>query len=144
MTTSEPSRLDRIERILENVAEQQQLFQSQIEQTLQIADSNARAIQAHGEELRTSLAAHREELRTNITDIVSMVSTAAIQRQTEQAAIDRENDTRVEVLLGESQQNLREHQAFREENARFQTRFDRMLAEIQQIWQRIGANGRRE
>ncbi len=72
MTTSKPSRLDQIERILERVletvAEQQQLFQSQIQETRQlvaatadITNSYARAIAAHSEELQTSLADHWEE-----------------------------------------------------------------------------------
>jgi len=155
MTTSEPSRLDRIEMLLGNLAERQEISQlestarfERIEQlnenTARLIESNARAIAAHSEELRTSLASHREELRANIADVVSMIEGVAVQRQAEQAAGDRENSTQIEVLLGESRENIRQHQAFREEGAvfrgelaAFRERFDRMLGEIRAIWQRL-------
>jgi ABC-type transporter Mla subunit MlaD len=131
------ARLNRIEQSTENST-------ARLDRIEQLTESNARAIAAHGEELRTSLAAHREELRTSLTahqeelrtsiaDVVSMVGTVAVQRQTEQAAIDRENDTRIEVLLGESRENIKQHEAFREG-------FDRVLLEIQKIWQRLNSN----
>lgn len=129
MTTSEPSRLDRIERILENVAEQQQLFSVRLEETRQlvtataaIADSNARAIAAHSEELRTSITAHREEFRGSIADVVDMIA--------ENARSSAENSAQVQVLIGESRENSKQHQSFLE-------RFDRILGEIRALWQRV-------
>ena len=155
MTTSEPSRLDRIEMLLGTLAERQEISQlestarfERIEQlnenTARLIESNARAIAAHGEETRTSLAAHREELRASIADVVDMVGNVAVQRQAEQAAGDRENSTQIEVLLGESRENIKQHQAFREEGVVFREegvvfrdRLDRMFAEIRAIWQRL-------
>ena len=81
MTTSSPSPLDRVEMALAAIAESQAASAARlnrIEQSTenstarldrieQLTESNARAIAAHGEELRTSLAAHREELRTSLT-----------------------------------------------------------------------------
>lgn len=43
-----------------------------------------------------------------------------------------DNSQRIQVLIGESRENIREHRAFRE-------RFDRMLNEIQRIWQRFAS-----
>jgi len=91
MTTSEPSRLDRIEMLLGTLAERQEIskFESTArlehikqpnENTTRLIESNARAIAAHGEEVRTSLA-----------EVVNMVGGVAVQRQAEQAAGDLEN-----------------------------------------------------
>ena len=155
MTTSEPSRLDRIEMLLGTLAERQEISQLEStarferierlnENTARLIESNARAIAAHGEETRTSLAAHREALRASIADVVNMVGGVAVQRQAEQAAGDRENSTQIEVLLGESRENIRQHETFRQESAVFREelavfreRFDRVLGEIRAIWQRL-------
>ena len=108
-------RLDRIEGILAEIAESQRRSESRITRIERLADtlslmaeSNARAIATHGEELRASevrldrieqltesnaraIAAHGEELRTSIADMVNMVGTVAanLQRQSDQAEIDR-------------------------------------------------------
>jgi catalase (peroxidase I) len=137
MTTSNPSPLDRVEMALAAIAESQAASNVRLDRIEQLTESNARAIAAHGEELRTSLAAHREELRASIADVVNMVGGVAVQRQQEQAAGDRENSTQIEVLLGESRENIRQHQVFIEEGVVFRDRLDRMFAEIRTIWQRL-------
>ena len=144
MTTSSLSPLDRVKMALAAIAESQAASNIRLDRIERLIESNARAIAAHSEELRTSLASHREELRANIADVVSMIEGVAVQRQAEQAAGDRENSTQIEVLLGESRENIRQHQAFREEGAvfrgelaAFRERFDRMLGEIRAIWQRL-------
>jgi catalase (peroxidase I) len=119
------------------IAESQAASNVRLDRIEQLTESNARAIAAHGEELRTSLAAHREELRASIADVVNMVGGVAVQRQQEQAAGDRENSTQIEVLLGESRENIRQHQVFIEEGVVFRDRLDRMFAEIRTIWQRL-------
>ena len=137
MTTSNPSPLDRVEMALAAIAESQAASNVRLDRIEQLTESNARAIAAHGEELRTSLATHREELRASIADVVNMVGGVAVQRQQEQAAGDRENSTQIEVLLGESRENIRQHQVFIEEGVVFRDRLDRMFAEIRTIWQRL-------
>lgn len=111
MTTSPPDRLDRIEQIIAAVAEQQQLTQRQLELTRSIVESNAKAITALGQ----TVIDDREE--TAETASRNMVQ-------------GRDNERMIEVLISEGQENIRQHQAFTE-------RFDRMLLEIQRIWQRI-------
>lgn len=125
MATAQPDRLDRIERILEElaasqqqtdqriaaVAEQQQLTQRQLELTRSIVESNAKAITALGQ---------------TVTDDREETAETASQNMVQ----GRDNERMIEVLISESQENIRQHQAFTE-------RFDRMLLEIQRIWQRI-------
>jgi len=62
------------------IAESQAASNIRLDRIEQLTESNARAIAAHGEEWRTSLA-----------DVVNMVGGVAVQRQAEQAAGDREN-----------------------------------------------------
>lgn len=110
-STNDDDRLSRVERILERLAERQDRFQDQLEFGYRLSLSNARAIQALGSTVEDDRAEHDQvdsELRVDVND----------------------NSQRIQVLIGESRENIREHRAFRE-------RFDRMLDEIQRIWQRL-------
>lgn len=114
--TNGTDRLDRIEAILVSVAERQDRFQTQME------ESDRR--------LRESIAATNEQLSTSITDTVAMIGTLAEQQEQRH----NETDQRFNNLLADSradrQRNEQEHQAFRET---FQT----LLGEIRAIWQRL-------
>lgn len=113
MTNANDDRLSRVERILENLAQRQDQFQLQLEQTavvarntLQIAESNARSIQAWEsliEQNKIEGEEERSQLSVRLTDL-------------EQA----------------SRENIQQH-------FHFQERFDQILAEIQRIWQRIAS-----
>lgn len=100
MTTSEPSRLDRIENLLVTVAERQSTFQDQLEITQKIADSNARSTQANStaiSELRQSQTETLNELRSSVEDIIQMLTT-----QAEQASADRAELRRmIEAMYGQ-------------------------------------------
>lgn len=112
MTNSGSSNdLSEIRDILRDIAQRQDRFQDQLEFGYRLSLSNARAIQALGstsEDDRAERDQADSELRVDIND----------------------NSQRIQVLIGESRENIREHRAFRE-------RFDRTLDEIQRIWQRL-------
>jgi ribonucleotide monophosphatase NagD (HAD superfamily) len=95
MTSNQSSdRLDRIERVLDNLAanlaeekerrlELRQDLDGEAErwaETIRIVESNARAIAANSD----TAARQGEEMRASVTDLVSMITT-----QAEQAEIDR-------------------------------------------------------
>ena len=80
MTTSSPSPLDRVEMALAAIAESQAASNIRLDRIERLIESNARAIAAHGEEVRTSLA-----------EVVNRVGGVAVQRQAEQAAGDLED-----------------------------------------------------
>jgi hypothetical protein len=82
MTNSNGSsdRLDRIEALMEQQAEESIRQAARWAETRQIVESNARAIAANSD----AMARQREELRANVTDLVSMITASA-----EQAEIDR-------------------------------------------------------
>jgi maltose O-acetyltransferase len=110
--TNGTDRLDRIESILANLAERQDRFQTQMEES----DRN---------------------LRESISDVVSLIGNLAEQddqRAEEFRQRHEEHDQRFNNLLADSradrQTNEREHQAFRES-------FQSLLAEIRAIWQRL-------
>jgi septal ring factor EnvC (AmiA/AmiB activator) len=92
MTTSEPSRLDRIEQILERLAVRSEATDQQIA-------SNARAIEANSNaiaETRQTLAELGERLNDSIQDLTGMLIT-----QVEQAAADRAEMRRmIEEMYG--------------------------------------------
>jgi len=80
MTTSSPSPLDRVEMALAAIAESQAASNIRLDRIERLIESNAKAIAAHGEEARTSLA-----------DRVNRVGGVAVQRQAEQATGDLED-----------------------------------------------------
>jgi ribonucleotide monophosphatase NagD (HAD superfamily) len=110
MTNSNGSsdRLDRIEALMEQQAEESIRQAAQWAETRQIVESNAKAIAANSERMSQqsdqwaetrqivesnakaiaansdAMARQREELRANVTDLVSMITASA-----EQAEIDR-------------------------------------------------------
>jgi ABC-type transporter Mla subunit MlaD len=92
MTTSEPSRLDRIEQILERLA-------ARAEATDQQIASNARAIEANSSAIaqtRQTLAELGERLNDSVQDLTQMLIT-----QVEQAAADRAEMRRmIEEMYG--------------------------------------------
>ncbi len=76
-------RMDRIEAILERIAEQQ-------EQTQQQVSSNARSIEATSNaiaELRQAQEVDRADFRSSIEDVVGMVGTLATEMHTMQSNI---------------------------------------------------------
>lgn len=111
MTSANDDRLSRVERILEGIAERQDRFQVQLEETAaiaqraaEVAESNARSIQAWEsliEQNKVEAEEDRSRLAVRITDL-------------EQASVE----------------NIQQH-------FHFQERFDQTLAEIQRIWQRL-------
>ncbi|MBW4464039.1 MAG: hypothetical protein KME07_01190 [Pegethrix bostrychoides GSE-TBD4-15B] len=139
MTTSPSDRLDRIERILEELAtsqqqtqQQQQLTQRQLETTRSIVESNAEQQQF----IQRQLELTRSIVESNAKAITALGQTVIDDREetAETASRNmvqgRNNEQLIEILISEGQENIRQHQAFTE-------RFDRMLLEIQRIWQRI-------
>lgn len=76
-------RIDRIEAILERIAEQQ-------EQAQQLVNSNARSIEATSNaiaELRQTQEVDRADFRSSIEDVVGMVGTLATEMHTMQSNI---------------------------------------------------------
>ena len=130
-------RLDRIEAILEANAQQ-------LVETRQIADSNARAIEAWGsrieegiaeaEEVSSSMAANtNRRMEDAIADTVQMISNLGRQQQ--------ETDQRFEVFLAEARADRAEMRAAREANSTEHRAFTQniqvLLAEIARLWQRV-------
>lgn len=126
LTESSTARLDRIERLTESST-------ARLDHIEQLTESNARAIAAHTDELRasvetyreqltSSLDTHRAEFRGSIADVVDMIA--------ENARSSAENSAQIQVLIGESRENSKQHQSFLE-------RFDRILGEIRALWQRV-------
>jgi chromosome segregation ATPase len=131
--TNSMDRLDRIEALLERMAEEQASYQQQsrveLSEVRSLVSSNARAAEANSNaiaELRASLT----ETRAGIDDAVEMIT--AISR--ESAEERQELSQQIQVLVDESRQNTREHEDFRS--------FVRGLQmEVRRIWERITGNG---
>ena len=130
-------RLDRIEAILEDNARQ-------LVETRQIADSNARAIEAWGgrieegiaeaEEVSSSMAANtNRRMEEAVADTVQMIANLGRQQQ--------ETDQRFEVFLAEARADRAEMRAAREANSTEHRAFTQniqvLLAEIARLWQRV-------
>jgi hypothetical protein len=120
--TYSSDRLDRIEAILAQTAQQQQRNTAaiaELREQQQIATLERR-------ELAQQQALSQQELRESIADTVSMIADLAAQQQ--------ETDTRFGNLLDDAradrQRNEAEHSAFREI-------VRSMLAEISRVWQRL-------
>lgn len=122
------SELDEIRGILRDVAINQQQNQIQLEATqrlaeltLSIANSNARSIEAMGGRIDETLSI----ANSNAKAITALGQTVADnQEEIEETASQnmvtgRENSRLIEVLISESRENIRQHQAFLE-------RFDRL------------------
>jgi hypothetical protein len=135
--TYSSDRLDRIEAILEANAQQ-------LVETRQIADSNARAIEAWGsrieegiaeaEEVSSSMAANtNRRMEEAIADTVGMIANLGRQQQ--------ETDQRFEVFLAEARADRAEMRAAREANSTEHRAFTQniqvLLAEIARLWQRV-------
>lgn len=92
--------LDEIRTILLQTAQQQASLQQQLIETRQIADSNARSIQANSnaiEELRRNQEEASTEMRTNIADVVGMIGDL-IQQADEDRRLIREMQSEVRGL----------------------------------------------
>ena len=135
--TQSSDRLDRIEAILEANAQQ-------LVETRQIADSNARAIEAWGSrieegiaeagEVSSSMAANtNRRMEEAIADTVGMIANLGRQQQ--------ETDQRFEVFLAEARADRAEMRAAREANSTEHRAFTQniqvLLAEIARLWQRV-------
>lgn len=122
---TDANRLDRIEALLEQVAASQQATQ-------QIVESNARSIQALGDRNEET----RKIAESAAKSVVALGQTVMDDRA-EREEIESQlrlnissTNSSIQALVTEARENRRQHIDFRE-------RFDRLLAEIQEIWRRI-------
>jgi Mg2+ and Co2+ transporter CorA len=149
--TYSSDRLDRIEALLASVAESNAASTQRLDRiealqdrTMQIVDSNARAIEAwssriedgiaEAEEVSSSMAANtNRRMEEAITDTVQMIANLGQQQQ--------ETDQRFEVFLAEARADRAEMRAAREANSTEHRAFTQniqvLLAEIARLWQRV-------
>jgi hypothetical protein len=145
--TDSRDRLDRIETILAAVAESQARTQQIAEQnaaglreTRQIADSNARAIEAWSSRIAEGEQQTQGRLEVAIADTVTMIADLGRQQQ--------ETDQRFEVFLQEARVDRAEMRSAREqwqeqtqanatEHRAFTQNIQVLLAEIARLWQRV-------
>jgi len=107
-------RMEQIQATLQQVADLQALTQQQLKVTLDIANSNARAIQAWESrinQVEEEAEEERSELRVNLNTL----STGVAQMQ-----------VGIDELRQASRENIAQHFDFRE-------RFDRMMGEIEDL-----------
>jgi NTP pyrophosphatase (non-canonical NTP hydrolase) len=94
MINGNESRLDRVERILESIAQRQESTQQQI-------DSNARAIAANSAgmtELRQQQQQLHQSLNEQIADVVGLIGTYAEQAEQDRAALHADVRSLIEAL----------------------------------------------
>ena len=142
--TQNSDRLDRIEALLAENAQQLVETRQLVEGTRQITESNARAIEAWGsrieegiaeaEEVSSSMAANtNRRMEEAIADTVGMIANLGRQQQ--------ETDQRFEVFLAEARADRAEMRAAREANSTEHRAFTQniqvLLAEIARLWQRV-------
>ena len=142
--TQSNDRLDRIEALLAENAQQLVETRQLVEGTRQITESNARAIEAWGsrieegiaeaEEVSSSMAANtNRRMEEAIADTVGMIANLGRQQQ--------ETDQRFEVFLAEARADRAEMRAAREANSTEHRAFTQniqvLLAEIARLWQRV-------
>lgn len=99
MTTGEPSRLDRIESILEQVVLSQRETQSQIAETRNLVDSNARAIEAN--------SAAISELKVTQERVFGQIDGLARETLEEIVRIRGEADEDRKLIVGLQTENRR-------------------------------------
>lgn len=142
-------RLDRIEAILANVAEQQQANTEKIQSVTKLVESNARAIQANAEAARVDrerqaqeAAAFRQEIADGFTETRqrlenlgadTMRDLMTIAQESDEA--DRETRARMQNLIDESKENIRQHAVFQERFNNTLARIDQSLANISGLLQ---------
>jgi len=142
--TQNSDRLDRIEALLAENAQQLVETRQLVEGTRQITESNARAIEAWGsrieegiaeaEEVSSSMAANtNRRMEEAVADTVQMIANLGRQQQ--------ETDQRFEVFLAEARADRAEMRAAREANSTEHRAFTQniqvLLAEIARLWQRV-------
>ncbi|MGF1519870.1 MAG: hypothetical protein ACFCVB_18990 [Nodosilinea sp.] len=157
--TQSSDRLDRIETLLERSISQHNQEMAEIRaglrETRNIADSNARSIQAwetriedgiaEAEEVSSSMAANTNtRMEDAIADTVAMISNLGQQQQEAAQKAEQnkaEADQRFEVFLAEARADRAEMRAAREANSTEHRAFTQniqvLLAEIARLWQRV-------
>ena len=144
-------RLDRIELLLTALADRQDRFQQQMEESDRrlresISDSDRR-LRESDRRLRESvsdsdrrLRESDRRLRESINDVVSMIGTLA-EQQAELREQQAETDQRFENLLNDAradrQQQERNRVLNENEHLAFRETVQTLLAEIARIWQRL-------
>lgn len=140
-------RLDRIETILERLAERQDRLDEQRESTQQQINSNARAIEATNEsistlgtDIREGFAQTRAELQQEAGDAISMLSSLGGEVEQTQATV-RQTSEQVQSFVSEGQANRAEASQQRESNAQehadFRVLMQSMLAEVARLWREL-------
>jgi hypothetical protein len=145
--TNSSDRLDRIEAILASVAESQARSEQRNEEAdrrltriEQVAESNARAIEAWSSRIADGEQQSQGQLETAIADTVAMIADLGRQQQ--------DTDQRFEVFLQEARADRAEMRAAREqwqeqaqanatEHRAFTQNIQVLLAEIARLWQRV-------
>lgn len=140
-------RLDRIEAILERLAERQDRLDEQREATQQQINSNARAIEATNEsistlgaDIREGFAQTRAELQQEAGDAISMIGSLSEEVDQTQAIV-RQTSEQVQSLVAEGQADRIEAAQQRESNSQehadFRVLMQSMLAEVARLWREI-------